>query len=55
MLYWMHSADIASNASNLSATAEFVTAAGGNPGANPGADAVHGDWLQEGFEAGEGT
>lgn len=51
MLYWMHSADIASNASNLSATAEFVTAAGGNPGA----DAVHGDWLQEGFEAGEGT
>ena len=55
MLYWMHSVDIASNASNLSATADLVTAAGGNPGANPGADAVHGDWLQEGFEAGEGT
>ena len=51
MLYWMNSADIASNASNLSETANLVSAAGGNPGA----DAVHGDWLQEGFEAGEGT
>ena len=48
MLYWMHSADIVSNASNLG---ETLSAAG----ANPGADAVHGDWLQEGFEAGEGT
>lgn len=48
MLYWMHSTDIVSNASNLG---ETLSAAG----TNPGADAVHGDWLQEGFEAGEGT
>ena len=42
MLYWMHSDDIIKHGSNLS---EVIG------GAEPG----HGDWLQEGFEAGEGT
>ena len=51
MLYWMHSVDISKHASNLSEAASFAGATGGNPGA----DAQHGDWLQEGFEAGAGT
>lgn len=48
MLYWMHSVDMIKHASNLSEAANVVAAAGGYPGA----DAQHGDWLQEGFEAG---
>lgn len=51
MLYWMHSFDVSKHASNLSEAANVIAAAGGNPGA----DAQHGDWLQEGFEAGAGT
>ena len=51
MLYWMHSFDVSKHASNLSEAVNVVAAAGGNPGA----DAQHGDWLQEGFEAGAGT
>lgn len=51
MLYWMHSSDVSKHASNLSKTINLNAAAGGNPGA----DAQHGDWLQEGFEAGAGT
>lgn len=51
MLYWMHSSDVLKHASNLSEAASVITTAGGNPGA----DAQHGDWLQEGFEAGAGT
>ena len=51
MLYWMHSFDVSKHASKLSeAVNEFAAASG-----NPGADAQHGDWLQEGFEAGAGT
>lgn len=42
MLYWMHSDDIIKHSSNLG---EVVGDAEG----------AHGDWLQEGFEAGEGT
>ena len=45
MLYWMQSADISKHASNLGETTKSVIA---------GAD-DHGDWLQEGFEAGAGT
>ena len=45
MLYWMQSADISRHASNLGETTKGVIA---------GAD-DHGDWLQEGFEAGAGT
>ena len=51
MLYWMHSFDVSKHASNLSEAVNVAAAAGGNPGA----DAQHGDWLQEGFEAGAGT
>ncbi|KAM0799670.1 CASP C terminal-domain-containing protein [Usnea florida] len=51
MLYWMHSFDVSKHASNLSEAVNVVAAGGGNPGA----DAQHGDWLQEGFEAGAGT
>ena len=51
MLYWMHSFDVSKHASNLSETVNVIASAGGNPGA----DAQHGDWLQEGFEAGAGT
>ena len=51
MLYWMHSFDVSKHASNLSEASNVIAAAGGNPGA----DAQHGDWLQEGFEAGAGT
>ncbi len=51
MLYWMHSFDVLNHASNLSEAATVIAAAGGNPGA----DAQHGDWHQEGFEAGAGT
>ena len=51
MLYWMHSFDVSKHASKLSEAANVVAAGGGNPGA----DAQHGDWLQEGFEAGAGT
>ena len=49
MLYWMHSFDVSKHASNLSEAVNVVA------GGNPGADAQHGDWLQEGFEAGAGT
>ena len=45
MLYWMQAADISKHASNLSETSKGLIA---------GAD-DHGDWLQEGFEAGAGT
>ena len=51
MLYWMHSFDVSKHASKLSEAVNVAAAAGGNPGA----DAQHGDWLQEGFEAGAGT
>ena len=51
MLYWMHSFDASKHASKLSEAVNVAAAAGGNPGA----DAQHGDWLQEGFEAGAGT
>lgn len=51
MLYWMHSFDVSKHASKLSEAATVIAAAGGNPGA----DAQHGDWLQEGFEADAGT
>ena len=51
MLYWMHSFDVSKHASNLSDAVNVIAGAGGNPGA----DAQHGDWLQEGFEAGAGT
>lgn len=51
MLYWMHSFDVSKHASSLSKAANVVVAGGGNPGAG----AQHGDWLQEGFEAGAGT
>ena len=51
MLYWMHSFDVSKHASNLGEAVNVNAAAGGNPGA----DAQHGDWLQEGFEAGAGT
>ena len=44
MLYWMQSVDISRHASNLGETAGVIA----------GAD-DHGDWLQEGFEAGAGT
>jgi homeobox protein cut-like len=42
MLYWMHSDDIIKHGSHLG---EVIG----------DADASHGDWLQEGFEAGAGT
>ncbi len=45
MLYWMQSVDISNHASNLGEATKGVIA---------GAD-DHGDWLQEGFEAGAGT
>lgn len=44
MLYWMQSVDISRHASNLGETASMIS----------GTD-EHGDWLQEGFEAGAGT
>ena len=50
MLYWMHSFDVLKHASKLGEAVNVVAA-----GSNPGADAQHGDWLQEGFEAGAGT
>ena len=43
MLYWMQSVDISKNASDLGKSAISVNAED------------HGDWLQEGFEAGAGT
>lgn len=44
MLFWMQSADVSKHASNLGEAAKI----------NIGPD-DHGDWLQEGFEAGAGT
>ena len=44
MLYLMHSVDISKHASNL-----------GNAASLAGEDAQHGDWHQEGFEAGAGS
>ncbi len=44
MLYWMQSADISRNASKFGETVSPIA----------GLD-EHGDWLQEGFEAGAGT
>ena len=46
MLYWMHSVDIEKHASNLGEAAAAV----GGFGDNPGADAHHGEWHQEGFQ-----
>ena len=51
MLYWMQTVDIEKHASNLSEAAAAAVAAGGALGNNPGADAHHGDWHQEGFQA----
>ena len=51
MLYWMQTVDIEKHASNLSEAAAAAVAAGDALGNNPGADAHHGDWHQEGFQA----
>lgn len=50
MLYWMQTVDIEKHASNLGEAAAAV-AGSGALGHNPGADAHHGDWHQEGFPA----
>ena len=49
MLYWMGTVDIEKHASNLGEVAGAAAAGGGPIGSNPGADAHHGDWHQEGF------
>lgn len=49
MLYWMSSADVEQHASKLSAS---VAAAGAGGAARAAAAADHGDWKQEGFQAG---
>lgn len=51
MLYWMQTVDIVNHASNLGDAASALGAAGGPTAGNPGADAQHGDWHQEGFQA----
>lgn len=51
MLYWMQTVDIVKHASNLGEAASVVVAGGGTVAANPGADARHGEWHQEGFQA----
>ena len=51
MLYWMQTVDIVKHASHLGDAASVVVAGGGTMAANPGADAQHGEWHQEGFQA----
>ena len=51
MLYWMQTMDISKHASSLSETAGAFAAGAGALGDTPGADAQHGDWRQEGFQA----
>lgn len=50
MLYWMQTVDIEKHASNLGEAAAALAGSGGL-GNTPGADAHHGDWHQEGFQA----
>ncbi|EME48046.1 hypothetical protein DOTSEDRAFT_69844 [Dothistroma septosporum NZE10] len=54
MLYWMGTSDIQKHASHLSAStiAGSGAAAAANAGSGGGADLGHGDWEQEGFQAG---
>ena len=53
MLYWMGSGDIESQASHLSArVGATVAGAGAGVGAGAGGEARHGEWRQEGFQAG---
>ena len=49
MLYWMQAADVQKHASNLGVAAVGV---GGAIGDQPGADAHHGEWQQEGLPGG---
>lgn len=51
MLYWMQTVDIVKHASNLGDAASALGGGGGSIAGNPGADAQHGDWHQEGFQA----
>ena len=46
MLYWMQSVDLAKHASRLSEAAQGIGVSLAN---NPGGDAHHGEWQQEGF------
>lgn len=55
MLYWMGTVDIEDHATHLGAGAASVAAAAagaGSGGRGAGGDASHGDWHQEGFQAG---
>ena len=49
MLYWMQTVDVQKHASNLGVAAVGV---GGAIGDQPGADAQHGQWQQEGLSGG---
>ena len=51
MLFWMHSVDSSKQISNLGAATGATGLVGGSAHQNPGADAKHGDWQQEGFIA----
>lgn len=52
MLYWMGTTDIERHASNLGASSVAGSAAGAAANAAVGGGADHGDWQQEGFQAG---
>lgn len=54
MLYWTGTVETEKHASNLGAIAGAAAAAAGGAGLGhePGADAVHGEWYQEGFNEG---
>lgn len=54
MLFWMHSVD-SKQISNLGAATGSAALVGGAAHPNPGADAKHGDWQQEGFIADPNT
>lgn len=51
MLFWMHSVDSTKQISNLGGATGSAALIGGGARPNPGADARHGDWQQEGFIA----
>lgn len=51
MLYWMQTVDIVKHASHLGEAASVLGGGGGSMAGHAGADAQHGDWQQEGFQA----